>query len=183
MGVSFFMIFIYMRYILLLLALITLNSCGSYSIVTRQPDISHVMAITTKGDTIRVPIQEFQRRITPEYYNGWNIYWNNSWWMYNDWYWNYWYGNPRLFQQRYFIQTPRPRVSTPRYQPRVQPQRNQIRTPQVQPNRGRSNQQTRQPQYVRPSQQRSRVTTPPPTNSNRNSTVRRGTTGGRPIKQ
>lgn len=162
-----------MRFILLILSFVLLSSCGSYRIQQRGPEITHVLALTKEGDTLKVPIEEFQRKLTPDYYDGYRFYWNNSWWLYNDWYWNYWYQNPQWFYPRTQIVVPRnrTRVQTPRY------------TPQVQPNRGRSNQQSRQPQYVRPTQQRSKVTTPPPTSSNRNSTIRRNTNGGRVIKQ
>lgn len=145
-----------MRYILVLLLALLLTSCGSYKIQQRGPEITHVLAITKEGDTLKVPIQELQRDLTPDYYNGYRFYWNNSWWLYNDWYWNYWYQNPRWFYPRYEITIPRNRVrvQTPRYTPR--PNRVESatprgsRTPQAQPNRGRSNQQPRQPQYNRP---------------------------------
>ena len=191
MGVSFFVIFIYMRYILFLLALITLTSCGSYRIQQRGPEITHVLAITKEGDTLKVPVEDLQRKLTPDYYDGYRFYWNNSWWMYNDWYWNYWYQNPRWFYPRYEIRVPnyRPKVSTPRYIPRPNtPRRVESATPRgsntpnVQPNRGRSNQQPRQPQYNTPTRTQ---TTPNviqrPTQTRTN--VGRGTTnGGRVIK-
>ena len=172
-----------MRYLFTILSVILLTSCGSYRIQVREPQISNVLAITTEGDTIQVPIQALQRNLTPDYYSGYRFYWNNSWWMYNDWYWNYYYQNPRWFYPRYQIRVPnyRPKVSTPRYTPQRQPRRvevprqSQRRTPQVQPNRGRSNQTPRQPQYVRPSNTR---TTPARSNSNS-----RTTSGGRVIKQ
>jgi len=151
-----------MRYIFIILSALILTSCGSYRIQTRQPQISHVLAVTTEGDTLKVPIQSLQRNLTPDYYSGYRFYWNNSWWLYNDWYWNYYYQNPRWFYPRTQIVVPRNRVrvQTPRYTPQKQirvPRQPQRRTPQVQPNRGRSN-QTRQPQYVRP---RTRTQTTP----------------------
>ena len=190
-----------MRYIFTILSILFLTSCGSYSIITRQPDISHVVAITTEGDTVKVPIQALQRDLTPDYYSGYRFYWNNSWWLYNDWYWNYWYRNPQWFYPRYRIETPKPRVSTPRYRytpprftntpntnrrqdSRVQPQ---TRTPKVQPNRGRSNQQPRTPQYNRPT----RSSTPHKTesklgavqSSTRSNSQSRTTSDGKVIKQ
>jgi hypothetical protein len=171
-----------MRYIFTILSVILLSSCGSYRIQVREPQISNVLAITTEGDTIQVPIQALQRNLTSDYYSGYRFYWNNSWWMYNDWYWNYYYQNPRLFYPRYQLRVPRNRVriQTPRYTPqrRVQvPRQPQRRTPQVQPNRGRSNQTIRKPQYNRP-----RTTTRPststrrpvPTRSNSNTRSRNG---------
>ena len=88
-GVSFFVIFIYMRYILIILTTLLLTSCGSYRIQQRGPEITHVLALTKEGDTLKVPIQDLQRDLTPDYYSGYRFHWNNSWWMYNDWYWNY----------------------------------------------------------------------------------------------
>ena len=79
------------------------------------------------------------------------------------------------------VRTPQPR----RWRTRTNIQQRRNETPQ--PTRGRANQtQVRKPVYNRPSTPRARVTTPPPTPSNRNSTVRsnnRSTNGGRPIKQ
>lgn len=171
-----------MRAILLILSFVLLTSCGSYKVQQRGPEITHILAITKEGDTLKVPVEDLQRKLTPDYYDGYRFYWNNSWWMYNDWYWNYWYQNPRWFYPRYQIRIPqnRVRVQTPRYTPNrvVVPQRRGT-TPQIQPNRGRSNTQqrtqVRQPNYNR--------STPPPTNSNRNSVVRRTTNGERIIKQ
>lgn len=184
-----------MRYFFIILSVLLFTSCGSYRIETRQPQISHVLALTTEGDTIKVPIQELQRDLTPDYYNGYRFYWNNSWWLYNDWYWNYYYQNPRWFYPRTQIIIPRNRVkvSTPRYIPRHFDNRSEtpLRNPQVQPNRGRSN-QTRQPQYVRPSNTRTQTTpnvikrssTPNrSTTPTRSNTQTRTTSGGRVIKQ
>jgi hypothetical protein len=168
-----------MRYFFIILSVLLLTSCGSYRIQKRQPEISHLLALTTEGDTIKVPIQELQRDLTPDYYSGYRFYWNNSWWLYNDWYWNYYYQNPRWFYPRTQIIVPnnRIRVQTPRYTPQRQlPNKYPSRTPQVQPNRGRSN-QVRQPQYVRPSNTRTQST---PTRSNPQS---RTTSSGRVIKQ
>ena len=157
------LIFISMRKLLIILPIILLASCGSYRIQTIQPQVTHVMAITNTGDTIQVPIQEFQRKLTPQDYPGWNIYWNNSWWIYNDWYWNYWSPNPRLFTPRYYIYTPRTRVSTPRYVTRHfdnrpnppivrEPQRGRSNqtSPRVQQDQPRVQQPTRTPQRTQP---------------------------------
>lgn len=140
-----------MRYIFILISVLLLSSCGSYQIQVRQPEISHVLAITKEGDTIQVPIEALQRNLTPDTFTGYRFYWNNSLWMYNDWYWNYWYNNPQWFHPRFQVRTPRNRVrvQTPRYTPQRQPNRVQVprqpqrRTPQVQQNRGRSTQTPR----------------------------------------
>ena len=148
-----------MRKLLFLLPILLLASCGSYQIHQRQPQVSTVLAITNQGDTIQVPIQELQRKLTPQDYPGWNFYWNNSWWMYNDWYWNYWNPNPRFFTPQYYIQTPRPRVVVPQQPRRVYVPRHVEPRGVETPIRGRSNQPQprvqqppRQPQPTRPPQ-------------------------------
>ena len=148
-----------MRYFLILFGLIVLTSCGSYRIQQRGPEITHVLALTSDGDTLKVPIQDLQRKLTPDYYDGYRFYWNNSWWLYSDWYWNYWYPNPRLYTPRYYIQ--RPKVVTPqprtwRYRTNIEQRRSGL---SPQPSRGRSNVQPRQntprvqPQQPRPTRQ------------------------------
>jgi hypothetical protein len=173
-----------MRYILIILSALLLTSCGSYRIQQRQPQVSTVLAITNEGDTIQVPIREFQRKLTPQDYPGWNFYWNNSWWMYNDWYWNYYQPNPRLFTPRYYIYTPRPKVVVPQqprrtYVPRhVEPMR--VETPI----RGRSNQtqprvQQPQPRVQQPTRQPQRTQSP----IRQQQTPSKTTRGGVIIKQ
>lgn len=126
------------KLLFILLVLLTVSSCKIYTYP--QQEISHVLAVTKQGDTIQVPLRELQRDLTPDYYNGYQFYWNNSWLYYNDWYYNYFY----RFQRPY-IPFRQPRIKTPKYQqpknyPLPSPPR---RTPQVQPNRGRSNNQVR----------------------------------------
>ena len=87
-----------------------LSSCKIYT-YPPQPEISHVLAVTKQGDTINVPIDQFKKNISPDYYNGYQFYWNNSWLYYNDWYYNHFY---RL--QRPYIQFSQPRIKTPKYQ-------------------------------------------------------------------
>ena len=172
-----------MRYILIILFVLLFTSCGSYKIHQREPQLSHILAITNQGDTIQVPIQKFQRRLTPQDYSGWNIYWNNSWWMYNDWYWNYWNPNPRLFTPRYYIHTPRPRVVVPQQPRRVYVPRHVEPRGVESPIRGRSNQtpprvQQPQPRVQQPTRTPQRTQTPV-----RQQQTPKTTNGGRPIKQ
>ena len=193
-----------MKKLLVLLSLVFLTSCKLtyYYPNTQRNRVEQVLGVTTQGDTIQVPIDYFGDRTLRNYdFNLEYFFWRNDWLLYNPniynrrWFVNNWWWNPYTpFGYPTYIYRPnnvwRP-YSVPREQPRRWRTRTNIqqRRNEVQPNRGRNNQQTRQPQYVRPSQQRSRVTTPPPTNSNRNSTVRRSNTntrttnGGRPIKQ
>ena len=158
-----------MRYILILLALITLNSCGVYNIQTRyrQPEIKSVLAITSQGDTIQVPINDIRRQldVNPGTYSNWRFYWDNSWYWGSGWY-NlydpYWYNRYNIYRYNPYRVNPRIRVPQKvevpqRYIPRPNtPNRVESatprgsNTPRVEPNRGRSNQPTRTPQYNRP---------------------------------
>lgn len=172
-----------MRKLLFLLPILLLVSCGSYTIHQRQPEISYVIAITNQGDTIQVPIQDLQRKLTPQDYPGWNFYWNNSWWMYNDWYWNYYQPNPRLFAPRYYIYTPRPRVSVPQQPRRVYVPRHVEPRGVESPIRGRSNQT--QPRVQQP-QPRVQSTPRPPQRTQspvRQQQTPKTTRGGIDIKQ
>lgn len=127
------------KLLFILLVLLTISSCKIYTYP--QPEISHVLAVTKQGDTIQVPLRELQRDLSPNYYNGYQFYWNNSWLYYNDWYYNYFY----KFQRPY-IQFRQPRIQTPKYK---QPKNYSPPRPRVQPNRGRSNQQPRINQSTR----------------------------------
>lgn len=174
-----------MRYIPIILLFLFLTSCKLtyYYPSTQRNQVEQVLGVTTMGDTIQVPVDYFGDRVSRNYdFNLEYFFWRNDWFLYNpniynrSWFVNNWWWNPYTpLGYPTYIYRPnnvwRPQTNTKQ------------RRSDVQPNRGRSNQQSRQPQYVRPSQQRSRVTTPPPTNSNRSSTVRRSTTGGRTIKQ
>ena len=46
-----------MRKLLLLLPILFLYSCGVYHI-DRRPDITHVLGVTSAGDTIKVSVDE-----------------------------------------------------------------------------------------------------------------------------
>ena len=131
-----------------------LVSCGSYQHSSYR--VKSVLAVTEKGDTIAVPLREFERQKYDTYTR---FQWNNNWywnnWRYDfNWGWNPWffsypnrywwnnnlrYSNPsRGYRAPYRPQTqprvrPRPRVNQPRPQsrPRVNPPRTQT-TPNVQ---------------------------------------------------
>ena len=148
-----------MRYFLALISILFLVSCGTYRVQVRQPQLQTVLGVTTQGDTIQVPMDYFDDIITPRYnYNLEYLYWGDSWWLYNQNLYNRWWWNNQPYWR------PRPNhIIIPRNKSKIQGRRS---IPQIQPNRGRSNQsQVRRPQYNRG--------TPPPTASNRNSTVRR----------
>jgi len=104
-------------------------SCGSYQHSSYK--IKSVLAITETGDTIAVPIREFERNKYDSYtrfnYNN-NWYWNN--WRYDfDWRWNpgffsfpntYWWNNNlrNTVPSRGYRSPSRPKVQ-PKRRPRV----------------------------------------------------------------
>ena len=157
-----------MRYLLILFSVLLLSSCGVYQIqTTKRPEITHVLAITSVGDTIQVPINDIRRQIdvNPGTYSNWRFYWDNSWYYGSGWYSMYdpyWYNRYNIYRYNPYRVNPRirvpQRVEIPqRYKP-VPNRPNRVEsatprgsnTPQIQPNRGRSNQQPRTPQYNRP---------------------------------
>ena len=72
-----------MRYILILLLGILLTSCGTYQLsTTPKVKITKVLTITSMGDTLAVPIKQFQK------YNYNNVF-DNYRFNYNWGYWNY----------------------------------------------------------------------------------------------
>ena len=188
------------NFVLLLLSVTFLTSCRLTYYYPNTSRVEKVLGVTHEGDTIQVPIDYFGDRTQGQYdFNLQYFYWRNDWFLYNPniynrrWFVNNWWWNPYTpFGYPTYIYRPN-NVWRPRSVPREEPRRWRSRTNieqrrnEVQPNRGRSNQtQVRQPVYNRPTRQR--VTTPPPTPSNRNSTVRsnnnsRSTNGARPIKQ
>jgi hypothetical protein len=133
------------------LFVLLLTSCGSFTHTSYR--VESVLAITEKGDTIAVPLREFERQKYDTYtrfnYNN-NWYWNN--WRYDfNWRWQqpffaypnqfWWYNDLRYTNPSRGYRAPnrpkvkpktRPRVATPRgsrpnYTPR-QPQRIQRNT-------------------------------------------------------
>ena len=154
-----------MRYFLILFGLILLTSCGSYRIQQRGPEITHVLAVTSKGDTIQVSTDYLQRefRTNPGTYSNWRFQWDNSWYYGYGWfnYYNPYFYNPRFYYPQRPIIIQRPKVVTPqprtwRYRTNID-QRRSGSSPQ--PSRGRSNVQPRQntprvqPQQPRPTRQ------------------------------
>jgi hypothetical protein len=63
-----------------LLILFFIVSCGTY---TPKPTIKHVLAVTSEGDTLLLPIDKIRpniyRSIYPLYGRSWNSYYYNGW--------------------------------------------------------------------------------------------------------
>ena len=66
-----------MRVLIILLFII---SCGTY---TPKPTIKHVLAVTSEGDTLLLPIDRIRpniyRSIYPLYGRNWDTYYYNNW--------------------------------------------------------------------------------------------------------
>lgn len=135
-----------MRYIFILISVLLLSSCGTYQIsTTNKLKISKVLTITSSGDTVAVPIREFQRYNydnirfnslnnwnTSPYWYGWGypFYgWNNFGWRYPQFHWQFndWYYNVPSWNTRTFV---RPKVQLPQVpRVRVKGRRGQVTQP------------------------------------------------------
>ena len=115
-----------MRYIKLILFCLLLSSCGAYQVsTTPKVKINKVLTITNTGDTLAVPIKEFQKynynnffdnhRYNFNYGFGWynNFYpYNYGFYNYrpNNWYYRDWYYKPPI----YIYSTEIPQLNKPR---------------------------------------------------------------------
>lgn len=112
---------------ILLLTLISFTSCGVYQVsTTPKVKISKVLTITSTGDTLAVPIKQFQNynynNIFDNYnfnfgWNSWNYWgypyygWNNLY-RPNSWYYRDFYYNPPIYNYNFRVNPvpQRPRV-------------------------------------------------------------------------
>ncbi len=64
----------------LIICLLILTGCGTY---TPQPTIKHVLAVTSEGDTLLIPINRIRpniyQTIYPSYGNFYDSYYYNGW--------------------------------------------------------------------------------------------------------
>jgi len=165
------------------LFVLLLTSCGSFTHTSYR--VESVLAITEKGDTIAVPLREFERQKYDTYtrfnYNN-NWYWNN--WRYDfNWRWQqpffaypnqFWWGNNLRYTNpsRGYRAPSRPQVK-PKNRPRTRPQRPRVATPRG----SRQNYTPRTPQRIQRNTTPSRTRTTPNVQTRTN--VGRGSTGGR----
>jgi hypothetical protein len=182
---------------LILLLLLTMNSCGSYVNTSPQPRVTHILAVNDVGQEMVVPLSVFTTGLNPYYYHSWRFYWRNNWyWGYNWWfyfndpYWrpiiyNFYYSHPNYYNQGYLYARNngyrgrnsinyqnRPSVS-PRQQNVIRTQNNNVRS-------------TNTPSSVRPQNNNVRSTNTPssvrpqtPTRSQQLSSDRRQPSGRR----
>lgn len=61
---------------------LSLVSCKSYVGIDNSPQT--VLAVTSAGDTVQVPISQFRSNYYDNYYNNWQFYYGNNWWYWND---------------------------------------------------------------------------------------------------
>lgn len=120
------------------LFIVLFTSCISY-----YPSSYHaesILAVTSKGDTIQVPIDNLRKQYNFNTYSDWQFYYgNNNWYLWSDWrlryptyslWYNDWY-RPYWYRQRPYIQ-PKTRVVPRREVPQTrpnQPQRSRVITP------------------------------------------------------
>lgn len=139
------------------IVMILLCSC-SPRMYNFPKDVTHVLAVNSQGDTVKVSVESIRKQIRSPYYSNWQFNYNDNWIPYSQWYspfyttpffnWRY-YNNPRPI-----IVVPNPKVSSPRYIPRHFDNRPNPPIRREIPNRGRVNvpqqpprvQQPRQPQ-------------------------------------
>jgi hypothetical protein len=160
--------------IIALLFGMSLTSCKTQR-NSQSNNVTHVLSINEKGDTVQVPIRELRREFRNEYqpnqYNDWQFYWGNNWYWGNVWYpyyfipyqygyryyyWDNWYWrrNPVIINQPGRVQPSR-QVAPPRTNPRratpTEPRRYIPPTPprQITPQQQRTN-----PPRVTPTQPR-----------------------------
>ena len=126
-----------------------LTSCVSYYPSSYR--VESVLAVTSKGDTIQMPLSQIRRQYDYDTYSNWQFYYENNWWRWNNW--PYRYYSPYYNWNRYTY-VPRSNYTRPQVKPKTKPRRPTVTTP-----RGS------RPNY-----------TPPPTNSNRYSPERTQTT-------
>ena len=109
--------------ITVLLLLITLSSCGSYTFTTeRGQEISSILAVTAVGDTVSVPYRQFVKYRDTDfirYRHNNNWYWNN--WRHSDpFFWNQVY-NWNYYNQWNYQPIPNTRIVRPRTRVRTTP--------------------------------------------------------------
>jgi hypothetical protein len=167
------------KLILTLMVGILLTSCNTQRNL-KSNEVTHILAINERGDTVQVPMSELRREFRNEYqpnqYNNWQFYWGSNWYWGNVWYpyyfiphqysyryhyWDNWYWrrNPVIINQPRRVQPPRPaqpprQVQTPRREV-APPRTNPTRVTPVQPRRYTP---STPPQQITPQQQR---TNPP----------------------
>lgn len=121
-----------MKHIFILFVFLLVTSCGIYNVTTPEPRITHVLAITSEGDTINMPLEQLRKNETYNSYDDWRFYYNYNWYLGAGWYYNNstWY-HPQLM--RYDIPV---RIKTPVYRT---PKKVQVQKIPPTQNRGRNN--------------------------------------------
>lgn len=156
-----------MRYLVILLAFL-ITGCVSYYPASYR--VESVLAVTSKGDTIQMPLSQIKRQYDYNTYSNWQFYYGNNWWLWNNW--PYRYSTPYYNWNR-FSYVPRRPATRPQTQPQRRPQRPRVATP-----RGSK------PNYTpRPPQRQQRTTTPTRTRTTPNvqsrTNVGRNSSGGK----
>jgi hypothetical protein len=164
------------------LIILLIYSCGSFQYTPYR--VENILAVTSEGDTIQMPISDLKRYYNFNTFADWQFYYgNNNWYYWSDWRlryptYNMWYYDwyrPYWYQIRPRVQPKTrnvPRYNVPQNRS-TQPERSRVATPRG----SRSNYvQPRQPQR---SSTPSRVQTTP--NVIQRNNVGRSSTGSRKI--
>lgn len=96
------------KIILLLLILPLFMSCGVYT-MNPQPKTTHILAVNSLGDTIRLPINTIISRNNPNFYRNWRFYWGGRWYWGHNWRYQinrpYWWVNSYRTNSNYRLRT------------------------------------------------------------------------------
>ena len=113
-----------MRYIILLLLSFLFTSCGVYQIsTTPKVKITKILTLTSTGDTIAVPLRDFQKYhfnnydfnrfnyFPGPYWNSWNYPYYGGYGLFsnNSWYYRDWYYTPPIYNSPLI----RPQIESP----------------------------------------------------------------------
>ena len=134
------------------LFVLLLTSCGSFTHTSYR--VESVLAVTSKGDTIQMPLSQIRRQYDYNTYSNWQFYYGNNWWFWNTW--PYRYSTPYYNWNR-FTYVPRRPATRPQTQPQRRPQRARVATPRG----SRPNYTPRTPQRIQRNTTPTRTRTTP----------------------
>lgn len=110
----------------ILIILLSIFAAGCVSYYPASYRVESVLAVTSKGDTIQMPLSQIRKQYDYTTYSNWQFYYGNNWWLWNNW--PYRYSTPYYNWNR-FNYVPRRPATRPQTQPQRQPQRSRVATP------------------------------------------------------
>ena len=126
-----------MKKLLALLVLLLTVSCGSYFNTTPRVNIAKVLVITSKGDTVAVPMRDFQKR-SYDYYRRFDADYIRNRWEYPQLFYPWQFNNgpfiPNNGGNYYVPNNPSYRpIPQPKPKPRPQPRPRNVPQPRIAP--------------------------------------------------